>query len=188
MKRNLKILGQKFFERPVVKVAQDLIGKVLVRKIKGKTFRHTITETEAYDGPEDLACHASKGRTKRTEVMFGPAGVWYIYLVYGMYYMINIVTGKKDYPAAVLIRGVKGIKGPGRVSRALFIDKSFTGKSATPHTQFWIEEPKDKEKIKSLKILKTPRIGINYSGPIWSKKLWRFVLKEEDGSGWNRTG
>ena len=181
-----KVLPQKFFTRPVIKVAEELIGKTIVRKINGKEKRYIVIETEAYNGPNDLACHASKGRTKRTEVMFGEAGVWYIYLVYGMHYMINIVTGKKDYPAAVLIRGarpyrngtfgrVKGIKGPGRVSKSLFVDVTFTGKEAIPETKMWFEEG---EKINKKKILKTPRIGIDYAGPIWSKKLWRFVLEE----------
>jgi len=175
MKKTIKILPQKFFERPVLKVAEDLIGKLIVRKINGKIKKYIITETEGYDGEKDLACHASKGRTKRTEVMFGEAGVWYIYLVYGMHYMINIVTGKKDHPAAVLIRGVKDISGPGRLSKTLFADITFTGKSATPETGMWFE---DGEEINKKKILRTPRIGIDYAGPIWSKKLWRFVLKE----------
>jgi DNA-3-methyladenine glycosylase len=174
-----KILSTKFFERPVVKVAEDLIGKYLVREIDGNIEKYLITETEAYDGPGDLACHASKGRTKRTEVMFGPAGVWYIYLIYGMYSMINVVTGKIDQPAAVLIRGVKGISGPGRLSKKLKVDRSFTGKKLTTATGLWIEETKENnQKTNYKKILKTPRIGIDYSGPIWSKKLWRFVLEE----------
>jgi DNA-3-methyladenine glycosylase len=176
MREKKNILTQEFFERPVLKVAEDLIGKTIVRKINGKTYRYMITETEAYDGIHDLACHASKGRTKRTEVMFGEAGVWYVYLVYGMHYMINIVTGKKEHPAAVLIRGVKSISGPGRVAKALFADVTFTGKKALPETGLWIESPSTPLRVK--KIFKTPRIGIDYAGPIWSKKLWRFVLME----------
>lgn len=173
MKRNPKVIPQKFFERPVVKVAEELLGKILVRKINGRTFRYVVTEVEAYDGEKDLACHASKGRTKRTEVMYGEPGVWYVYLVYGMHYMINIVTGQKDYPAAVLIRGLQKINGPGRVSKALFVDTTFTGKTAEPKTGLWFEEGL---KVTKSKVLKTPRIGIDYAGPIWSKKLWRFVL------------
>ena len=194
MKRNSKVLPQKFFERPVVRVAKDLLGKTLVREINGKKEKFIITETEAYDGPEDLACHAAKGRTKRTEVMFGKAGVWYVYLVYGMYYMINVVTGDEEYPAAVLIRGAKKIEkdgskinlnGPGKLSKYLKVDKTFTGKEALPSTGLWFEENEQlnkkssgKLKTSKKKIVVTPRIGINYAGPIWSQKLYRFVLEE----------
>ena len=101
-----KPLSQSFFNRHVLKVAYELIGCYLVRKIENKIERYMITETEAYDGLEDLACHASKGRTKRTEIMFGPAGHAYIYFVYGIHWMLNITTGPVDYPAAVLIRGI----------------------------------------------------------------------------------
>src|SRR3989344_3265504 len=101
------ILDEKFFNRKTLAVARDLIGCFLVRRFKGKTFRLKITETEAYIGPHDLASHASKGRTARTEIMFGKAGTLYIYFIYGMYYMLNIVTEKAGYPAAVLIRGVE---------------------------------------------------------------------------------
>src|SRR3989344_1684125 len=90
-----------FFEKPTLGVARNLLGKILVRKWRGKTIKGTITETEAYCGPEDKASHASRGRTKRTEVMFGEAWTIYVYLIYGMYYCLNIVTEKKDYPAAV---------------------------------------------------------------------------------------
>lgn len=179
MKRNSKVLPQKFFERHVLQVAEDLIGKKIVREMNGKIQEHIIVETEAYDGIEDLACHASKGRTKRTEVMFGEAGVWYVYLVYGMHWMVNIVTGKKGYPAAVLIRGVKDVSGPGRVSRLMYADGSFTGKPSRPSVGMWFEEG---ERVNKKMIRRTPRIGIDYSGPIWSKKLWRFVLALEERS------
>jgi DNA-3-methyladenine glycosylase len=187
MKKDKKILPHKFFNRPVIIVAKDLIGKILARTINGKTERFLIAETEAYDGPEDLACHASKGRTKRTEVMFGKARVWYIYIIYGMYHMINIVTGEKEYPAAVLIRGAIDIKtgerisGPGKLARQLNIDRTFTGKEAGPENLFWIEEDKVLEKKLNLskkKIVVTPRIGIDYAGPIWAAKPYRFVLSE----------
>ena len=116
-----QVLKQEFFNRDTVQIAEDLIGCFWVREQNGISEKYMITETEAYDGIEDKACHASKGRTKRTEVMFGPSGHLYVYLVYGMHWMMNIVTGPTDYPAAVLIRGVEGTIGPGRVTKKLKI-------------------------------------------------------------------
>ena len=135
---------------------------------------HRITEVEAYHGPEDLACHASKGRTTRAEVMFAPGGVWYVYLVYGMHEMLNLVTGPRDFPAAVLIRGVEGVSGPGRLTRTLKIDRRFNGQPADRSRGLWIEddgfEPPPEE------VSATPRIGIDYAGEPWISKPWLFVL------------
>lgn len=100
-----KILGEGFFERDTVSVAKDLLGKFLVRRIRRKEVALTITEVEVYDGFRDKASHAARGKTARNSIMFGPAGHWYIYFTYGMYWMLNIVTREKGYPAAVLIRG-----------------------------------------------------------------------------------
>src|SRR5438477_265913 len=102
-----KILPADFFNRDTDQVAQELLGKFLVRKIQGKETSAIITEVEAYDGQSDLASHASKGKTKRTEVMFGKPGIFYVYLCYGIHHMLNIVTREHGYPAAVLIRAVK---------------------------------------------------------------------------------
>jgi len=100
-------LNSHFFKRNTVLVAQDLLGKFLVRKIGKNKLSGMIVETEAYVGPHDLACHASKGKTDRTKVMFEPAGTWYVYMIYGMYYCLNIVTEAKNYPSAVLIRALE---------------------------------------------------------------------------------
>lgn len=109
-------LGKEFFLGDAVEVAQNLIGKTVVRRFdNGQELRYIITETEAYRGEDDLACHASKGRTPRTDVMYHSGGVVYVYLIYGMYWMLNFVTSEQDFPAAVLIRGLGGINGPGRV-------------------------------------------------------------------------
>ena len=97
-------LGKEFFDRPATRVARELISKYLVRRVRGKDIALMITETEAYEGFDDRASHASKGETARNRVMFGEAGIWYVYLVYGMHDMLNIVTGAKGYPAAALIR------------------------------------------------------------------------------------
>ena len=117
--------------RDTVKVARDLLGHWLVRRLEdGTILRARITETEAYNGADDRACHAFKGRTARTEVMYGPAGRWYVYLCYGIHEMLNLVTGPDDWPAAVLIRGVEGVSGPGRVTKIFGIGRSLNGASA----------------------------------------------------------
>jgi len=115
-----------FFVGDVKKVARELLGTVLcVRKKSGSIFRSVINETEAYDGEKDLACHASKGRTARTSTMYERGGVCYVYLCYGMHWMLNIVTGEEGYPAAVLIRGTEAFNGPGRLTKGLGVTGSF---------------------------------------------------------------
>ncbi|OHA18518.1 MAG: 3-methyladenine DNA glycosylase [Candidatus Taylorbacteria bacterium RIFCSPHIGHO2_01_FULL_46_22b] len=170
------MLGKSFFNRSAVKVAHDLIGCVLVRRVRGRTRRFLITEVEAYEGPKDLASHASRGKTKRNEIMFGPAGYIYVYFVYGMHWMLNIVTGKKDYPAAVLIRDIEGYSGPARLTKALSITGELNCKLLGKKIGLWIESGMS---ISSKNILRTPRIGVAYAGPVWSKKLYRFLLKEK---------
>jgi DNA-3-methyladenine glycosylase len=170
-----KVFGAKFFKRSAVDVAHDLLGKYLVRKVGKEIVYHKITETEAYEGPEDLASHASKGKTARTEVMFGEAGRIYIYLVYGMHYMLNVVTGDIDHPAAVLIRSTATISGPGRVTKQLSITRELNALPAIPKSGLWFED--SEEAIYPQKITKTTRIGVNYAGPIWSQKEYRFILK-----------
>lgn len=165
-------LTAKFFQCDVLKVAPDLIGKTLVRRFPdGSEKRFFITEVEAYRGSEDLACHASKGKTERTKIMFGEGGFVYVYLIYGMYWMLNIVTGKENDASAVLIRGVENISGPGRVGRELQLDKSFYGENLINSTRIWIEDPGIKVNFST-----SPRIGINYAGEPWVSKPWRYVL------------
>lgn len=151
-----------------------MLGKILVRKFSTKTIKYKITETEAYCGEEDLACHASKGKTSRTKVMYKTGGVIYVYLVYGMHWMLNIVAANKDQPEAVLIRGLEKSDGPGKVGKELKIDKSFYGEDLTKSRRLWVEEPVVKEKFK---IKKAKRIGVDYAGK-WSNKPWRFILSK----------
>ena len=167
-------LKRNFFNRDTVIVAQELLGKHLVRKIGNKIVRVKITETEAYCGPTDLACHASKGMTPRTKVMFGLPGHAYIYLIYGMYHCLNIVTEKEGYPAAVLIRGVEleGMDGPGKLCRGFKIDTRFNEADICLSKELWVE---DGEEIPKNKIRKSKRIGVEYAGK-WKDKLWRFSL------------
>jgi DNA-3-methyladenine glycosylase len=165
-----------FFNRPAPDVAVDLLGKYLVRKVDGKLMVYMITETEGYEGKDDQASHAFKGRTRRTEVMFGEAGIFYLYLVYGMHIMLNVVTGKKDHPGAVLIRGLSGVNGPGRLTKILKIGVELNTMPALPRAGLWFEDRG--EKVEKKEILKMMRVGVEYAGPDWSKKLWRFVYSD----------
>ncbi len=175
-----RVLRREFFERRPQAVARELLGQFLIRRLNGKTVACMIIETEAYDGTHDLACHASNGRTKRTEVMFGHAGRWYVYFVYGMYDMLNIVTGPKGYPSAVLIRACQGpsltLGGPGKLTRELKITRAFNAKLATHASGLWIEDRGVNVGRQDIKT--TPRIGVAYAGK-WAKKPWRFVLTEK---------
>lgn len=181
----MKILAQDFYSQNTLKVAENLLGCFLVRKIKNNIFRFRIVETEAYKGPNDLASHASRGLTARNKIMFGNHGFIYIYLVYGMHYMLNIVTEEKNYPAAVLIRAVEPEKnnslktnGPARLTKVLKITKKFNGLPIFKKDyDFWIEEA-DKSK-KNFKIIKTTRIGVDYAKEYKDKK-WRFYIKDND--------
>ena len=169
-------LKEDFFEKDVLEVAPLLLGKTLVRIFENGTIStFTITETEAYRGEEDLACHASKGRTLRTEVMYSNGGFVYVYLIYGMYWMLNFVTGEKNDPQAVLIRGIDNIKGPGRISKTLGIDKSFYGENLVHSSRIWIED-----RIVIPDYYTAIRVGIDYAGDVWKNKEWRFILKNRD--------
>lgn len=171
-----KVLKQDFFNRPTLKVARDLLGKFLVRKIGRKEIACMITDVEAYVGHRDRASHASRGKTKRNAPMFGKAGYWYVYFTYGMHWMLNIVTGREEYPAAILIRGVQGISGPARITKFLKIDKKLNGKLASKNTGLWIENRG--VKIASHMVKRGKRIGVDYAGE-WKNKLWRFYFINE---------
>lgn len=169
-----KILSQRFFKsKDTVKIAKNLLGKFLVRRYGGKTAAYRIIEVEAYDGFRDKASHAHRGPTERNKIMFGEAGYWYVYFTYGIHWMLNIVTGPKDYPAAVLIRGIEEINGPARLTKALHIDKKLNDKFVNKKSSLWIEN----RGIRSRKIFSAHRIGVGYAGPVWSKKKWRFYIK-----------
>ena len=167
-------LTSDFFRRDVLKVAPELLGKTLVRKYNnGKTERFIISEVEAYSGDGDLACHASKGKTSRTEVMFREGGLVYVYLVYGIHWLLNIVTGKAGDASAALIRGFKGIPGPGRVGKILQLDKSFYGEDISTSDRIWIEKSDIQITYDT-----APRIGIDYAGEPWKSKHWRFFIDQ----------
>jgi len=184
------ILDQSFFNRDALDVARNLLGKYLVRSstawirdgssslltTSGAPIALLINEVEAYVGPHDLACHARVGKTARTEVMFGPPGHIYVYLIYGMYWMLNIVTRPENYPSAILIRGVGMFDGPGKLTKKLAIDQTFNKKILAPETGLWVEDRG--VIVRDHEILTTPRIGVDYAGPIWSQKPYRFVLNK----------
>jgi DNA-3-methyladenine glycosylase len=169
------IEAKTFHAKKTVALARWLLGKYLVRRRSdGRKDARMIVETEAYCGEEDLACHARAGRTKRTEVMYGEGGVWYVYLCYGIHEMLNLVTGPRDWPEAILIRGVEGAIGPGRVTKGLEIDRRLNAKAAEPASGLWLEDRDVRVSRSRIKV--TPRIGIDYAGPTWSTKHWRFTF------------
>lgn len=159
-----------------VRLARWLLGKSLVRTRRGRSKAFAITEVEAYDWREgDLASHARAGRTARTQTLYHAGGVWYVYLIYGMYQMLNLVTGTEGHPAAILIRGLQGIEGPGRLTRALGIGRDLNGKAIRPATGLHLEDAG--VVLPRASIIATPRIGVDYAGPIWAAKPWRFTLR-----------
>jgi DNA-3-methyladenine glycosylase len=178
MKTKCRILPRTYFNRPTLTVARSLVGKYLIRCIDGREVAGKIVEVEAYVGSQDKACHASKGRTQRTEVMFGPAGVAYVYLIYGMYYCLNVVTEREEFPSAVLIRAIELdgelIDGPGRLCRVLQIDRRLNRVDLTTGESLWFEDRG--VSVRKGDVEAHPRIGVDYAGK-WAEKLWRFRLR-----------
>ena len=166
-------LPKAFYLQDALSAAKAICGKILcVRQGDGSVKRRRITETECYLGENDTACHAHHGRTQRTDVMYHEGGVAYVYLCYGMHNMLNIVTGPKDHPQAVLIRGVEGFPGPGRLTKAMGIDRSLNAVSFTDSDSIWLE---DDAFVPALKA--SPRIGISYASEEDQARLWRFVAE-----------
>jgi DNA-3-methyladenine glycosylase len=165
-------LTSEFFTRDVLTVAAEILGKkIALSQNDGTRIGFIITDVEAYRGVEDKACHASKGKTPRTEVMFQNGGVLYVYLVYGLYWMLNIVTSVEDDPQAVLIRGVENCNGPGRVARLLGIDATFKGEDLSSSSRFWIEDAPPVKEFKT-----GVRIGVDYAGDYWKNRPWRYYI------------
>jgi len=168
-----KILGPSFFNRRADSVARELLGCwIIVQRGKRYQEKHCIFETEAYLGPQDLACHGRVGPTRRNQTMFGPAGYWYVYLCYGMHWMLNVVTGREGLPAAVLLRGAGESVGPGRLTKMLGVTKQHDGRQANSVTGLWIEEGAG---VPRRQIQRTPRIGVDYAKE-WAEKPLRYVV------------
>ncbi len=168
----MKRLKYEFYHRPCLQVAQDLVGKWLVRRLpSGELLRLRISETEAYCGEADTACHAHKGRTKRTEVLYADAGTIYIYLCYGMHWLLNVVTGDAEDPQAVLIRACVDAPGPGRLTKRLFITGELN-RGSICGDELWIEDDGQATEVETDK-----RVGIGYASQEDQDRLWRFKLK-----------
>ena len=161
-------LSYDFFHRSCLEVARDLVGKLLIHN--GQALR--ISETEAYVGESDTACHAHKGKTKRTEVLWADAGTVYVYLCYGMHWLLNIVTGDEKDPQAVLIRACAEAPGPGKLTKALGITGEYNRKSILETPDLWIGDDGFRCEIQT-----APRVGIGYASPEDQARLWRFVMK-----------
>lgn len=192
----VNIIQRDFYLRQVQAVARDLLGQRLVRIIDGERIAGIICETEAYDGEQDLACHARSGKTQRNRVMYEQGGLAYVYFTYGMHWMLNCVCGPAGYPAAVLIRAIvpsenltyirqrrAGIAekhwtdGPAKLTKALAIDGNLNGSDlCRPESGLFIEPglPIPDESVQT-----SARIGIQYAGEPWTSKPWRFYVQAE---------
>ena len=167
-----KKLDYEFFHRPCLTVARDLVGKVLVHRLPdGRVLHLRISETEVYCGEADTACHAHKGRTQRTEVMYMEAGTIYVYLCYGMHWLLNLVTGEKDAPEAVLIRACVEAQGPGKLTKTLGITGELNWGSILDN-ELWVEDDGFVCEVTADK-----RVGIGYASQEDQDRLWRFKMK-----------
>ncbi len=170
-----EILTEEFFHRDALEVAPELVGKIIARRLEdGTVIRERIAETEVYRGEEDLGCHASKGRTKRTEILYGESGVIYVYLCYGMHWLMNVITGEKEQPQGVLFRSGEVKNGPAKLTKYLQIDGSFNGEKLCGNERVWIEDDGT-----SPELMTAPRVGIDYAGEYWKNVKWRYIAKKE---------
>ena len=171
------------FNRPTLHVARDLVGAYIVRSHRGRVVSAMIAETEAYKGPKDAASHAFGGRrTARVEPLYKDGGTVYVYLVYGMHWLLNFSTRGEGMPEGVLIRavsiergdGYEVVVGPGRVTKSLGIDKRLDGADATESSELWLEDRGVRWSARHVR--KGPRVGVDYAGPYWAARPWRFWL------------
>lgn len=177
-------LGRAAFNRATLQVARDLLGKFIVRSYRGRKISGMITEVEAYKGPKDAASHAYGGRrTARVEPLYADGGTVYVYFIYGIHWMLNFSTAGKDMPEGVLIRGILAdadgeeelLTGPGRVTKYLKIDKKLDGADVIDSTQIWLEDRGVRIPTRSIK--RGSRIGVDFAGPFWAVRPWRFWIE-----------
>ena len=171
------VLDETFDSMRATEMAPALLGKLLCRRYLSPEgvetiFRHRITETECYFGESDTACHASHGKTARNRIMYEAGGVAYIYLCYGIHSLLNVVSGEKDFPEAVLIRGVEGYNGPGKLTRGMKIDGSLNGTSLLSADCLWIEDDGCVPAYQTAR-----RVGIDYASEPYKSIPWRYILK-----------
>ncbi|HLY91167.1 MAG TPA: DNA-3-methyladenine glycosylase [Acetobacteraceae bacterium] len=177
-------LDRAAFNRPTLQVARDLLGKFIVRRYRSRHICAMITEVEAYKGPRDKAAHSYNGRrTRRVEPLYDDGGTVYVYFIYGIHWMLNFSTAGEDMPEGVLIRGIladldgeeKLLAGPGRVTKYLRIDKKLDGADVTDSAQIWLEDRG--VRIPARFIKRGPRIGVDFAGPFWAARPWRFWIE-----------
>lgn len=169
-----KRLTADFYRQSAISAAPALVGKLICRRIGDQIVSARITETEIYYGEEDTACHAHRGKTPRTQVMYRPGGVAYVYLCYGIHHLFNVITGEPEVPQGVLIRGVEGAPGPGRLTKQLQIDLTFNGEDLITSDRLWLEDDGFVPELTA-----TPRIGIDYASEEDRNRLWRFIQVTE---------
>lgn len=186
----MTILPADFYAQPTLVVARRLLGARLVRILDGQRLAGIITETEAYVGETDLGCHARAGRTQRNAVMFGPPGRAYVYFTYGMHWMLNLVTEREDFPAAVLVRAIQPVEGvevisarraggdtlgPAKLTQALGINRTQNGLALTDQASgLWLEAG---QPVSEAEVVTGPRIGLNTVPEPWKSMPWRFLVK-----------
>lgn len=168
-----KRLGRSELSKPATQLAPELLGKFLCRRTDAGIVKYRITETECYFGEEDTACHASRGKTERTKVLYEKGGTAYVYLCYGIHSLFNVVSGKEGHPEAVLIRGVTDYNGPGKLTRAMGIDRSLNCEDMVISDQLWLEDDGYKPEYVTAK-----RVGIDYATEKYRDILWRFVVND----------
>lgn len=167
-------LGADFFHRDCLEVAPDLVGKLLIRQLPdGTILQERIAETESYRGEEDEACHAHKGRTKRTELLYRESGLIYVYLCYGMHWLMNVITGEPEQPQGVLFRAGVVHDGPAKLTKYLQVDKQWNGDSFLTCSNLWVADDGFRPKVQTAE-----RVGIGYAGEVWQKKQWRFFIQK----------
>jgi DNA-3-methyladenine glycosylase len=174
----MRRLTRRFYSRDTTVVAQDLLGKYLIHNVRGVARTGCIVETEAYLGPHDRAAHSCRGLTPRTAVMFGPPGYAYVYLVYGLHHCLNVVTEPEGHGAAVLIRALSPVhslggktSGPGLLCKALGVDRRLNGTDLLGD-RLYLADPGGE----GVRIVKRPRIGVDYAGS-WARRLLRFYVR-----------
>ncbi len=174
IKNRSKRLGRKTLSQPADQLAPQLLGKLLCRRTEAGVLKYRIMETEYYLGEEDTACHASKGKTDRTRVLYEKGGTAYVYLCYGIHALFNVVSGREGHPEAVLIRGVCGYNGPGKLTRAMEIDRALNEEDMVTSRRLWLEDDGCRPEY-----IRAKRVGIDYATEKYREILWRFIV--EDG-------
>lgn len=164
-------LGEEFFARDCLELAPELVGKILFHRVGDELLSLRVTETEAYRGCEDTACHASKGRTARNSVLWEKPGTVYVYLCYGVHWLLNVISGREGQPQGVLIRACEGYPGPGRLTKYLRIGREQNGRSFVGSDELWFADDGLRPEIRT-----APRVGIGYASEEDQARLWRFIL------------